>query len=40
MSMWNNLDRPDKQLLASTLATLLVWWYFAGRKKYGMKGKK
>lgn len=40
MNVWRNMDRGDRQMFASIAATLFVWWYFAGRKKYGMKGMK
>lgn len=39
---WASMDRSDKQMFTgmvmSALATILVWWYFAGRKKYNVKG--
>lgn len=31
---WSALDRGDKVLIASTLASLIVWWLFAGKHKY------
>ena len=35
------LDTEDKKFfLASILVPLIIWWYFTGRKKYGMKGMR
>lgn len=35
------LDTEDKKFfLASILVPLVIWWYFTGRKKYGMKGMR
>jgi hypothetical protein len=34
------MDRSDKATFATAAASIFVWWYFIGRKKYGMKGMK
>jgi hypothetical protein len=36
------MDKSDKQFFAQiaigTLASMAVWWYFTGRRKYSTKG--
>lgn len=34
------LDGGDKMKLASLAAGFGIWWYFIGRKKFGMKGMR
>jgi hypothetical protein len=35
------LDHDDRRFfVASIVAPLMVWWFFIGRKKYGMKGMR
>lgn len=34
------MDRDDKRMFAGIAASVVVWWYFVGRRKYGMKGMK
>lgn len=35
-----SLDRTDMHLIASAVATVVVWWIFIGRKKYSTKGMR
>lgn len=33
------LDASDKQfIIASLVVPVVLWWFFTGRKKYGVKG--
>ena len=32
------MDNETKSVLAGALASIAVWWYFSGRKKYMTKG--
>ncbi len=35
------LDKSDKAFfVGSIVVPLVIWWYFYGRQKYGMKGMK
>lgn len=35
------MDKSDKQFfIASIMVPLLIWWWFTGRHKYGMKGMR
>lgn len=34
------MDRNDKGFFVGILASILVWWAFNGKHKYGMKGMK
>lgn len=42
--MFTSMDRGDKimftQIFVGTASTILVWWYFSGRRKYGTKGMR
>lgn len=36
-----SLDNDDRYwLLASVVTPFVIWWYFIGRHKYGVKGMK
>ena len=34
------MDKSDKYTIAGLLASLILWWVFVGKGKYGTKGKR
>lgn len=40
VKVWSGMDRSDKQMFTGIAATLVVWWAFAGKRKYSTRGMK
>lgn len=35
-----SMDKNDMMLITSTVLTIVTWWVFIGRKRYGTKGMR
>lgn len=34
-----SLQTEDRAMIAGIVASLVVWWIYTGRKRYGLKGR-
>jgi hypothetical protein len=41
IALWQGMPKSDRYMLVSSvIAPLVIWWFYIGRTKYGMKGMK
>lgn len=38
MQFWSKLSVGDKMALLGPIIAILLWWFFIGRQKFGIRG--